>query len=100
MPLRAPGRGGYARGMRRVLLPSLLLVLIVSALQPRVSGQAPALRGFPADSVAAQRALEEKFRAVPDPARMREHMRVMTAEPHVAGRPSSKKVAEYALQQF
>lgn len=31
---------------------------------------------------------------------MREHMRATTAEPHVAGRPSSKKVAEYALQQF
>jgi N-acetylated-alpha-linked acidic dipeptidase len=31
---------------------------------------------------------------------MREHMRIMSAEPHVAGRASSKMVAEYALQQF
>ena len=85
--------------MRRLAIPSAVLV-VVALLQLPAAGQAPALRGFPSGSVEAQRALEERFRAVPDPARMREHMRIMSAEPHVAGRPSSRKVAEYALQQF
>ncbi|MGE0813097.1 MAG: transferrin receptor-like dimerization domain-containing protein [Vicinamibacterales bacterium] len=85
--------------MRHALVPALVLTASLAALQPRLAGQGPALRGFPSESVAAQRALEERFRAVPDPARMREHMRVMAAEPHVAGR-SSRKVADYALQQF
>lgn len=62
--------------------------------------QAPALRGFPDDAVAAQREREEQFRRVPDSARLKEYMSVMAAEPHVAGRPGSKKVADYALEQF
>ena len=39
-----------------------------------------------------------KFRAVPDAARLLEYMQAMSAEPHVAGRPGSKKVADYALE--
>lgn len=85
--------------MRRLLPLTLVALAVLQSSQPPVAGQAPGIRGFTSDGVAAQRALEERFRAVPDPARMREHMRVMTAEPHVAGR-SSKKVAEYALAQF
>jgi N-acetylated-alpha-linked acidic dipeptidase len=84
--------------MRRLVVSLALLLALVPLVQP-LTGQAPALRGFTADGVAAQRALEDTFKAVPDPARMREYMRAMTAEPHVAGR-SSKKVAEYAVDKF
>src|SRR5262249_11528741 len=62
--------------------------------------QSPGLRGFPDDSVAQQRDREAKFRAVPDTARLREYMQVMAGEPHVAGQPASRKVAEYALDTF
>ena len=58
------------------------------------------IRGFSSDAAAAQRALEERFRAIPDAARLREYMKAMSAEPHVAGRPGSKVVAEYALEKF
>jgi N-acetylated-alpha-linked acidic dipeptidase len=86
--------------MRRVLPLTALLLVLLQTSQPPIAGQARGIRGFSADGVAEQRAIEERFRAVPDPARMREHMRVMSAEPHVAGRPASRKVAEYALQQL
>jgi alkylation response protein AidB-like acyl-CoA dehydrogenase len=35
-----------------------------------------------------------------DAARLREYMKAMSAEPHVAGRPGSKVVADYALEKF
>ena len=37
---------------------------------------------------------------MPDAARLREYMKAMSAEPHVAGRPGSKVVADYALEKF
>ena len=80
-------------------LPVLALVAVTLAQFP-VAGQSPAVRGFSNDTLAAERALEERFRAVPDAARLREYMRAMSAEPHVAGRPGSKVVADYAVAQF
>jgi N-acetylated-alpha-linked acidic dipeptidase len=81
-------------------MPALLFV--VAALGASVSprAQSPAIRGFPDDAVTAQRQREEQFRQVPDSARLKEYMTAMAAEPHVAGRPGSKKVAEYALEKF
>jgi N-acetylated-alpha-linked acidic dipeptidase len=58
------------------------------------------IRGFTPEGAVVQRALEEKARAVPDPARLRTYMRHMTAEPHIAGSPASKRVADYALGLF
>lgn len=83
-------------------VPSLPVVVLAAAslAQLTVAGQAPAVRGFTTDALTAQRALEDRFRAVPDPARLREYMKDMTAEPHVAGRPGSKVVADYALAKF
>ena len=55
------------------------------------------IRGFTAGSAAAERELEQRFRAIPSPDNLREYMRTITAEPHHAGSPNSKKVAEYVL---
>jgi N-acetylated-alpha-linked acidic dipeptidase len=65
-----------------------------------LGAQSPQLRGFPDDAVAQERARESQFRAIPDSARLKEYMSVMAAEPHVAGQPSSRRVAEYALEKF
>ena len=78
----------------------LLALVGAGLLQNSIAGQTTPLRGFPTDAVAAQRALEERFRAVPDAARLRDYMKAMSAEPHVAGRPGSKVVADYALEKF
>ena len=40
------------------------------------------------------------FRAIPKPENLREYMRTIAAEPHHAGSPGSRKVAEYMLAQF
>ncbi len=79
---------------------ALLFTGALVLVQPRLAGQSPSIRGFSTDQVTTQRALEERFRAIPDAPRLRNHMRIMADEPHVAGRPGSKKVADYALAQF
>jgi N-acetylated-alpha-linked acidic dipeptidase len=78
---------------------TLALALLLGLRTP-VIGQAPALRGHTEDSTSALRAREAEFRAIPDSARLREYMLAMAGEPHVAGQPASRKVAEYALDKF
>ena len=84
--------------MQRALL--FLTVVILSLPAARPSAQSKAIRGFPDDAVSAQRQREEQFRKIPDAARLKEYMEAMAGEPHVAGQPSSKKVADYALAKF
>jgi N-acetylated-alpha-linked acidic dipeptidase len=86
--------------MTRSLVVPLLALIGAGLLQHPLAGQSTPLRGFPGDGVAAQGALEERFRAVPAAAGRRESRRAMSAEPHGAGRPGSKVVADYALEKF
>src|SRR6185503_19334722 len=84
--------------MRRALLFALIGFAFVSNTHP--AAQSRPIRGFPDDAVTAQRQREEQFRRIPDAARLKEYMEAMAGEPHVAGQPSSKKVADYALASF
>jgi N-acetylated-alpha-linked acidic dipeptidase len=59
----------------------------------------PPIRGF-IGGADAQHDIERRFQAVPSPGKLREYMRTITAEPHHAGSPGSRKVAEYVLAQF
>lgn len=80
-----------------------MLVLVVGLLTlgvQRPVAQGQPIRGFPQAEVEAQRAREAQVRAVPDSARLRRYMEVMAGEPHVAGRPGSRKVAEFARETF
>lgn len=86
--------------MLRTARSLFIVVAIALFLTPRPQAQPGAIRGFPGDAVTAQRQREEQFRKVPDSAKLKEYMTVMAGEPHVAGRPGSRKVAEYALAQF
>lgn len=54
------------------------------------------IRGFAGRNLPAHRELEHKARSMPDPKRISEYIRRMSAEPHEAGSAGSKKVAEYA----
>ena len=58
------------------------------------------IKGFLRDEVEQQREWEEKLRALPEPDKLRERMRIITEEPHIAGLPGSKKVADYILSEF
>ncbi|HZN27129.1 MAG TPA: M28 family metallopeptidase [Burkholderiales bacterium] len=57
----------------------------------------PAIRGFSSQEAKTQRERESKLRAIPRVAHIRSYMQRMSSEPHVAGSPQSKAVAEYAL---
>ncbi len=88
--------------MSRISVPALLVVLAALALPPAAHPQsADPPRGFLAGQWEEQRQIEERFRAIPDPARIREYMEYMTEEPHIAGfGHGSKRVADYALEKF
>jgi N-acetylated-alpha-linked acidic dipeptidase len=58
------------------------------------------LKGFLSDEISSARDWEERFRAIPKPENLREYMRIITEEPHIAGLPGSKKVADYVLGKF
>ncbi len=60
----------------------------------------PPIRGFVGASAGAEREVERRFQAVPSPEKLREYMRTITEEPHHAGAPGSRKVAEYVLATF
>src|SRR2546422_7865338 len=49
---------------------------------------------------ASAQSWEEKYRRIPQPDRIREYIRIMSEEPHHAGSPASKQVAEYVLARF
>jgi len=86
--------------MPRIARSLFVALAITLFLAPSPRAQSGAIRGFPSDAVTAQRQREEQFRKVPDSAKLKEYMTVMAGEPHVAGRPGSRKVADYALAQF
>ena len=84
--------------IRRILLTAGFVAVALSGSPVR--SQEVSLRGFLPGDVAAQRQREETFRAVSDPDRLREYMRVITEEPHHAGSPASREVAQYMVEQL
>src|SRR5690348_17118649 len=79
-----------------------LVALLASAAGLALS-PAPAdtpLRGFFPQSVQAERDLEARFKAMPDPARMRAAMQRLSARPHHVGSPYDKENAEWILNEF
>ena len=82
----------------RLLLSSLLVSATGLALTP--SPADTPLRGFFPQSVQAQRDLESRFKAMPDPSRMREAMKLLSARPHHVGSAYDRTNAEWILAQF
>jgi len=59
-----------------------------------------ALVGYSPRSSQNEREWEVKFRAIPDPANLREYMRRLSARPHHVGSPYDKDNAEWILAHF
>ncbi len=79
----------------RVVLITAILLLSSSA---SIAGRR---RLVDADTTAlAPNSNEAKFLAVPDPASAERHMKVLTAEPHIAGSPADYRTALYVAQRF
>jgi N-acetylated-alpha-linked acidic dipeptidase len=78
------------------------LALLAAALLTLGAAPAdePALSGFTASSSLAERGWEAKFRAIPDPANLRDYMKHLSARPHHVGSPYDKENAEWILSKF
>jgi len=83
--------------MRRI---AVLTLGLFGAVTSFAQTSAAPIRGFTPEGSAAQRALEEKIKAVPQPEQIREYIRVMSEEPHHTGSQASRDVADYVLGKF
>jgi len=77
---------------------ALAIIFVINSFQ--LSAFAQALDGFSQASSQDERRIEEQFRAVPQPASAREHLRRLTAEPHIAGTPEDYATAVYVRDQM
>lgn len=83
--------------MKLVLTLSLIFNLLLAT--PPAAAQT-AIDGFSAERTQAQRRWEERFRAVPTPNSAREHLRILTREPHIAGTKADYDTAIYVRDQL
>lgn len=74
-------------------IAALCLVTSVAHAQAPLPGYSPA-------AAAQQRAAERDVIARPDPGRAREHARVLTREPHIAGTDAQARTRDYVLEQM
>src|SRR5690242_1627007 len=82
------------------LIPALLFLAITVFAQQKPGGAAASAQVFGFRDFTQQRQWDQKFIAVPDAKRAEEHLRTLTAEPHVAGSPEDRKTADYVAQKF
>src|SRR6202795_3965834 len=87
--------------------PFAAIVLIFTLVVPSLSFGADqgasnqtALVGYSPRASQSEREWETKFRAIPDPANLREYMRRLSARPHHVGSPYDKDNAEWILAHF
>jgi N-acetylated-alpha-linked acidic dipeptidase len=88
--------------MRSFASSLLIFTLVVPSLSfgaDTAATQAP-LVGYSPNSAQSEREWELKFRAIPDPANLREYMRKLSARPHHVGSPYDKDNAEWILAHF
>lgn len=79
-----------------ICLSALCLLTTLSAQQPDPSP----LLGFTPASAKVELDLEKRFRAIPDPERMRANMQLLSARPHHVGSPYDEQDAEWILAQY
>ncbi len=90
--LRFPARGRCSPAFWSTALVALV------ALAPRAAAQAP-LGFFPASAEAQARA-EKAYLETPTPESAARWLRALTEEPHVAGTPQEKRLADYVKARF
>lgn len=86
--------------LRGVLFCFLMFLPLTLAQQKASVPPATSIPGFYPESLAGQQKFEKQFLAVPDPKLAEEHLRILTAEPHIASSPEDHKTAEYVAKKF
>lgn len=81
------------------LAATVLLSVGGLALLPKAP-EPTTLRGFTPESSRVERDWEAKFDAMPEPSRMRDNMKLLSARPHNVGSPYDRQNAEWLLAQF
>ena len=80
--------------------PLVLVALGSLPLMAARAGDPPVLAGYSPPASRVERDWERQFQAIPEPARLRENMRRLSARPHNVGSPYDKDNAEWILAQF
>jgi N-acetylated-alpha-linked acidic dipeptidase len=80
------------------VVAALLIFTLTSTLTAQQAGSPPA--GFTAQSEPGEASLEQRFKALPDPQRMRANMERLSARPHHVGSPYDKENAEWILALY
>jgi N-acetylated-alpha-linked acidic dipeptidase len=79
---------------------AVILIFTLASSSPAFGADEAPLLGFSPRSSQAERDWEKKFRAIPDPANLREYMQHLSARPHHVGSPYDKDNAEWILAYF
>jgi N-acetylated-alpha-linked acidic dipeptidase len=79
---------------------STLALLAVFALSTQAADTPSTLRGYSAQTSASEIQWEQKFKEIPQPDRLRENMRRLSARPHHVGSPYDKDNAEWIAAQL
>jgi N-acetylated-alpha-linked acidic dipeptidase len=77
-----------------------LIVVSASALFVRAADHVQTLPGYTQQDSQTESQWEQKFREIPQPERLREDMRRLSARPHHVGSPYDKDNAEWILAQL
>ena len=81
-------------------IPLGALVLAMAVSSGAAAAAPEPLYGFSAGGSEAQRKLEAAFRALPEPANLRQYMERLSAHPHHVGSAYDKENAEWILARF
>ena len=84
--------------MNYLARPTLAAAAALTLIAARAED--PPLRGYTAESSRIQRECEAKFRAIPDPGRIRELLRTLSSHPNHLGSPHQKQNAETVRDLF
>lgn len=85
--------------VKRAPLVIVLSVVVLTAFaQQNTEPSVTQIFGF--RDFARQYQWDQQFLLVPSPTRAEEHLRTLTAAPHIAGSPEDKKTADYVAREF
>jgi len=87
--------------LRQPLTVSLFTCPLLLAFSTHpLPAQTPTPTVFGYTDFSAESKIEEKFLAVPDAKLAGQHLKTLTAEPHIASSPEDHKTAEYVAEKF
>ena len=73
---------------------------IAEPLSPSLASQSQQQRVFGYSDFTAESKIEQQFLAIPDPHQAATELKALSAEPHLAGTPEDRAVAEYIARKF